>query len=273
MSRRRLVVIVGAVVLTAAGVATGLVVAAGGGFSSSGMMGADGAGGSMRSYFDSMMKNYEGSMIMGGSAGTVSYGWMMGGTRAPGWMRGGSLPESMMGTSTDAGQVMGQLFANAPGPRVSSGKATSLGNDVPTGATVDRSYARITFSGATDRLVVLASPSGGPDETFRIAGMANPTITVRSGAQVSIELVNADSVAAHGLVVTANGTATSQMPMLTAAPAFSGSSLWFLGNPTSAGMHTGTLTFDAAKSGTYHYLCPVPGQARDGMVGMFVVTS
>lgn len=211
--------------------------------------------------------------MMGGSTGSTSYGWMMGGTSAPGWMRGGSLPASMMGTSTDAGEVMGRLFANAPGPRVSSTKATRLGNDVPTGATMDRSQDRMTLSGASDHLAVLASPSGGSDETFRIGGMANPTITVKSGARISIELVNADSVAAHGLVVTANGSASSQMPMLTAAPAFSGSSLWFLGNPTSAGMHTGMLTFTATKSGTYQYLCPVPGHARDGMVGAFVVAS
>jgi rusticyanin len=188
-------------------------------------------------------------------------------------MRGGSLPASMMGTSTDAGEVMGRLFANAPGPRVSSTKATRLGNDVPTGATMDRSHDRMRFSGTSDHLVVLASPSDGSDGTFRIAGMVNPTITVKSGARISIELVNADSVAAHGLVVTANGSASSQMPMLTAAPAFSGSSLWFLGNPTSAGMHTGTLTFTATKSGSYQYLCPVPGHSRDGMVGTFVVAS
>jgi plastocyanin len=61
------------------------------------------------------------------------------------------------------------------------------------------------------------------------------------------------------------------MPMMTARPAFTGSALWFLGNPTSAGMHAGTLTFTAATPGTYQYLCPVPGHARDGMVGAFTV--
>ena len=56
-------------------------------------------------------------------------------------------------------------------------------------------------------------------------------------------------------------------------PAFSGSAVWFLGNPTSAGMHAGTLTFTAGKSGTYQYLCPVPGHARSGMAGTFTVAS
>jgi rusticyanin len=266
--------IIGAIVLVVVGVGIGVAVTNGGGSSSSGMMGSDGTGGSMSSYYQSMMKNYGGSSMMGGgSTGSISYGWMMGGTTAPGWMRGGSLPESMMGTSTDAGEVMGRLFADAPGSRVSSTEATRLGNDVPTSATVDRRHHRITFSGTSDHLVVLASPSGSPDETFRIAGMVNPTITVKSGARISIEVVNADSDAAHGLVITAHGSASSRMPMLTATPAFSGSAVWFLGDPTSAGMHAGTLTFTATKSGTYQYLCPVPGHARDGMVGTFVVTS
>jgi hypothetical protein len=35
------------------------------------------------------------------------------------------------------------------------------------------------------------------------------------------------------------------------------------GNPTTAGMHTGTLTF-TPRTGTYEYLCPVPGHAQMG---------
>jgi len=38
-------------------------------------------------------------------------------------------------------------------------------------------------------------------------------------------------------------------------------------------MRAGTLTFTAGKPGTYQYLCPVPGQARDGMAGTFAVAS
>ena len=61
------------------------------------------------------------------------------------------------------------------------------------------------------------------------------------------------------------------MPMMTARPAFTGSALWFLGNPTFAGMHEGTLAFTASTPGTYHYLCPVPGHAQKGMSGTFTV--
>src|SRR5205823_404445 len=81
---------------------------------------------------------------------------------AAGWMRGGTLPGTMMGTSTDPGKVMGSLWANAPGPRVSAAQATTLGSQVLAGARADRAANTITFTTTTVRLIVFASPSGGP---------------------------------------------------------------------------------------------------------------
>ena len=210
MSRRRTAVIIGAVVVVvaAAGAGVGVGVTAGSGSSSAGVTGSEGNGGSMSSYYESVMRNYQGGSMMGGPAGGISYGWMMGGTGAPGWMRGGSIPAAMMGPSADAAVVMGRLFADAPGPRVGAAEAARLGNDVPAGSTVDRARDRIAFPGAADRLVVLASPAGGPAEAFRVAGLVNPAITVRSGARVTIEVVNADPGAAHGLVVTVGGSSS-----------------------------------------------------------------
>jgi rusticyanin len=202
--------------------------------------------------------------------GQSGYTWMMGGTAAPGWMTGGSLPESMMGGSGDPGTVMGSLFANAPGPRVSGSDATRLGSEVPAGATIDSAARRITFSGQAVSFTVLASPSM-PQEDFEIAGMVDPTVVVPSGARISIQLINADTDMAHGLVVTAGGASSSSMPMMTAPPAFSGAALWFLGDATSAGMHTATLSFAATTAGTYQYICPVPAHAQEGMAGNFVV--
>jgi uncharacterized cupredoxin-like copper-binding protein len=101
--------------------------------------------------------------------------------------------------------------------------------------------------------------------------MTDPSISVPAGAHVTIELINADADMAHGMVIMPAGAARSWMPMMTAAPAFPGSALWFLGKPTTAGMHAGTLTFTAATPGSYQYLCPVPGHAREGMAGAFIV--
>jgi rusticyanin len=275
MSRTQVTLVIGAVVVAAAGIGIGLAVASGDGPGSGGMMGSESESGSMTSYVQSMVGRYSGGSMMGGSQGSstsdLSYGWMMGGTDAPGWMHGGSLPASMMGTSTDVGATMGKLFANAPGSRVSAAQATQLGNATPADATVDSAARTVTFSGASARFVVLASPSNGPGESFRVAGLTNPTISVNEGSRVTIEVVNADPSAANGIVIAADGSASSAMPMLTASPSFSGSAMWFVGDPTSAGMHTGMLSFTASKSGSYQYLCPVPDHADKGMVGTFTV--
>jgi len=277
MTRTRISVLAGAAVLAAAGLGAGVAIAASG---SSGQPAAAPASAASASpgysWYRSMMAGYLGG---GGMMGGSSYGWMMspagyrwmtGGSGAPGWMSGGTLPGAMMGISTDPGTIMGRLFAGAPGPRVSAAQAAALGTQAPAGALVSRASNTITFTTSAVRLTMLASPPGGPDETFRVAGLTNPAIIVPAGAQVSIQVINADPDTAHGLVITASNAA-AWMPMMTAQPAFTGSALWFLGNPTPAGMHAGTLTFTASAPGTYHYLCPVPGHARDGMTGTLTV--
>ena len=270
-SRRRLAAVVAVAVLGAGGLGAGLALSLGG--AAPGPSGAP--SGSAYSYYESVIGRY-GMGMMGGSygwmAGPSGYSWMLGGAGAPGWMTGGSLPGFMMGSGTDPGSVMGQLFADAPGPRVPASEATALGDEVPAGASLDRAANRITFTTESVSFVVLASPSM-PAENFRIAGMTNPTISVPSRAHVSIELINADTDMAHGLVVTAAGAASSWMPMMSAPPAFDGAAVWFLGEATPAGMHEASLDFTASTPGTYQYLCPVPGHAQEGMVGTFLVRS
>ena len=228
-------------------------------------------------YFGSMTSQYQGGGMMGGGPG----GWMMsgGGNRwmtgaggVRGWMHGGRLPGYMMGTSTDMGKIMGRFWAKAPGPMVSPAQADAFGNQTPAGAHVNRADRAITFTTTSVRLAAEASPPAGPDETFRIAGMVDPTVVVPVGARVIVKVINADPDTAHGMVITGTGGAESWMPMMTSPPAFEGSALWLLGNPTSAGMRVGTITFTAARPGTYRYLCAVPGHAREGMTGELIVT-
>lgn len=269
--RRRLVVVLAAAALAAAGLGTGLAVSLGGSSSST-----PGSYSSAYQYYRSVIGGYGvGSMMGGGGYGWMmgpsGYRWMLGGATAPNWMRGEALPGFMMGGETDPGTVMGGLFADAPGPRVSPAQAARLSDAVPAGATPDHAANQLTFTTGAVHLVVLASPSM-PAESFRIAGMTDPTVVVPKGATVSIELVNADSDMAHGLVVTSPGAGSTWMPMMTAPPAFSGAALWFLGESTSAGMHEATLDFTASAPGTYAYLCPVPGHAAEGMAGTFIVS-
>jgi rusticyanin len=297
MTRKRSMLLAGVAVFAAAGLGTGVAIAATGSSGQSPAPAAAVPAGRAAytapgySWYQSMMSGYHGSgagtSMMGGTS-SGSYGWMMSqagyqwmtgsGTASPGWMAGGTLPAAMMGTgmmgtgtASDPGKVMGTLFAGAPGPRVSAAAATALGSQVPVGAQVSKAANTITFTSMTVQMAILASPSGGPDETFRAAGLVNPRIIVPAGARVTVQLVNADPDTAHGLVVTGSGGSASWMPMMSARPAFDGSALWFLGTPTSAGMHEGTLSFTATAAGTYQYLCPVPGHAQEGMVGTLTV--
>jgi rusticyanin len=285
VTRKQTRILAGIVALTTAGLGTGAAIAASG---SSGQPAASAATSSAPGYswYQSMMNGYygNGGTMMGGSSSynwmtsQAGYRWMTGtGSASPGWMTG-ALPSAMMGTGmmgagagTDPGKIMGRLFANAPGPRVSVLQATALSSQLPSAAQVGRADNTITFTGKTVRLAIVASPAGGPDETFRAAGLVNPHIIVPAGARVSIKLINADPDTAHGLVISASEAGTSWMPMMTVRPAFTGSAVWFLGNPNAAGMHEGTLSFTAAAPGTYHYLCPVPGHVQEGMTGTFTV--
>jgi rusticyanin len=236
------------------------------------------------SYYRSMMGRYfGGGSMMGGRSyrwmmSRTGYRWMTGINGVPGWMRGGHFPAfmmggGMMGTGADPGKLMGRLWACAPGPRFTPAQAVQAASQVPADAHINKAARTVTFTTGSVHVTAVASPAGGPDETFRIAGMVNPKITVPAAARVSIQIINADPDTAHGLVITSNQNRSSWMPMMTGRPAFTGSALWFLGNPTAAGMHTGTLTFTASTPGTYHYLCPVPGHAQKGMTGLFTVSN
>ena len=160
------------------------------------------------------------------------------------------------------------MAGNAP-LTVTAGQAATLGSQVPAGASVDRCADQITFASKSVSFVVEASPPDGPDMTFRVAGLVDPTIVVPSGAQVDVEFINADSDEAHGWIIT-----TADPPFAfgqTSTPAIPGAYAGVIGNPTSAGQGARTISFTVATAGTYHYVCPMPGHAQMGMNGTFIV--
>ena len=186
------------------------------------------------------------------------------------WGSFGFMGPGMMGGGNGMGQAMGSVLAGRVGQPISQAEATALGAATPAGATVDRTGKRITFQTTDVRLGVLASPADGPDLTFRIAGLVNPTIVVPAGATVTVQLVNADPDMSHNWALTAAQAPFSFMTMMT-GPAFAGASSAPLGDPTSAGLPSETFSFTASTAGTYTYLCQVPGHAAQGMYGTFQV--
>lgn len=213
------------------------------------------------------------STMMG--SGNYGRGGMMGN-----WTGTGTGPGSgtgMMGGSgafngNGMGAMMGRVLANASGSRVSTAEAAAAANTTPSGASVDAAHNRLTFTGDTVTLTLVAGADEKNSYTFEAAGLTNPQLIVPAGARVTLRLVNADSDMAHGVLVTATDAAsTSWMPMMTSAAAFSGSAIWALGEADSSGAPTATTSFTATTSGTYTYLCPVPSHAQQGMSGAFTV--
>ena len=212
--------------------------------------------------------------VLGGTgpAGSTSWTGSGGGGGSFGFMGSGMMGGGMMGGGNGMGQAMGSALAGRVGQPISPAQATALGGATPTGATVDRATSRITFQTNDVRLAVLASPSDGPDMTFRIAGLVNPTLVVPLGATVTVQLVNADSDTSHNWALTTAQPPFPFMAMMSAPPAFPGAVAQPLGDPTSAGLPSETVRFTASAAGMYTYLCEVPGHAAQGMHGTFQVT-
>ena len=205
----------------------------------------------------------------GAVAGGTGPGWFGTGSAAarsggsgdnPGWGITGMGP-GMMGFGGGSG-VAGQPVA--------SDEAASLGAAVPAGATLDRSSNTITFTGTSVALSVLASPSDGPDETFRIAGLTNPSLVVPRGAEVTLRLINGDPGMPHNWLITNAQPPFPSVVMMGGSVVF-GAVTQTLAEATPSGMPSATITFVASVSGRYTYLCSVPGHAQEGMYGALVV--
>ena len=106
----------------------------------------------------------------------------------------------MMGGSNAPGQIMGRLYANAPGPRITTSAAQALAQAVPAGAKISRSHGTVTFSSTEVHLTIVAAMKAGTDG-FELAGMTNPSIVVPRNSRVEVTFVNADQDMAHGLAV------------------------------------------------------------------------
>mgnify|MGYP001305637230 CR=1 FL=1 len=182
---------------------------------------------------------------------------------------GSSAGFSSSSLAQSIGRKVGTALAGTAPQTVSTSQASSLSNQVPAGASVSRAANAIVFAGRSVSFTVVAVPPGGPDMTFRAAGLTNPEIVVPRGAQVTVEFINADTDEAHGWLV------TSEQPPFTfgqsKVPSVNGAFAGLIGDPTASGDGVRTITFKAGQARTYQYICPMPGHAQMGMHGAFIV--
>lgn len=150
---------------------------------------------------------------------------------------------------------------------VSPAAVTTAAEQVPAGATVDTRAHTIRFTTTDARLTVVAAAlADGQEMSFRIAGLTNPAITVPAGARVTMTVINDSAALPHNWMLTASA------PPFTSVPAVvGGASVPVMPARTATGASESSVTFTAPASGTYHYICAVPGHAAAGMYGTFVV--
>ena len=190
--------------------------------------------------------------------------------------RGWSLPGSpARGAGTGAyAEMMGGAGATAGAALLNNGSLTTLIKRGTRGAAIDRKTNTVTYGGKSVTLVALASPHGKPNMTWEIDGLVNPTMVVRPGTHLRVDLVNMDWGYMHGFELTTTPPPYPYMAMM-------GISNNFLVMPLPA-----RTSRDLAKAryyerdetvalsaGAYYYLCPVPGHAQRGMYGRLVVTA
>ena len=205
-----------------------------------------------------------------GASGYTGGGAMMGGAGG-GTGANGGIGDMMGGTATMGGGGGSSMMGG--GDAVSAVALSSLVSRGKQGATVDTAANTVTYAGRSVTLVALASPHGKPNMTWEIDGLVNPTVTVAPGAQVTVVLVNTDWGYMHGFELTTTPPPYPEMAMAGVADTF------FLmplpprteKDPATASYYTRSASFTAA-TGTYHYLCPVPGHAAAGMFGTIVVS-
>ncbi len=218
-------------------------------------------GGMMGSTGTSMMSGASGTGMMGGASG----GGMMGGASG-----GGMMGNGMMGSASGGG-----MMSTLRGSRqvTDPTRARALSHRVAATVAIDRQTNTITYHSAQVALVALASPASGPDMTWTVDGLVNPTVVIPQGASVSVRFFDADTDTMHGWEVTRTPPPYPYMAMMDAPVAFPGAFAMPVRGATARRWVGRVVRFTASRAGTYSYICPVPGHAQQGMHGTLVVRS
>ncbi|GIU71721.1 MAG: hypothetical protein KatS3mg003_1200 [Candidatus Nitrosocaldaceae archaeon] len=133
------------------------------------------------------------------------------------------------------------------------------GASAETGATSEE--AAITGEGSLTINMAFKESADLVNLWFEVNGQKNPTIKVKAGTQVTINIVN-EGVMPHAFGVVTNPDDVNSVVFNSAIGSAS--------SPVLAGKN-GSITFTADTPGTYYYICLVPGHTLQGMKGNFIV--
>ena len=202
-----------------------------------------------------------------------------------GMMGSGQMGHDMMGSGMMGGYGSSQTYNS-----VDIDEADKRIHAELHGATVDISKNMLTFDSSNIDLVFFAmmdddaaktlgheppAEAHAEDDVFVINGLVNPTLVVKAGSSMRINLINLDDDMAHNLVVGTMNPPYSYMPMQ-GMMTNSGSFLSFMPVLPQEDEHNGiayesSTTVRLDNPGVYWYLCTYPGHAEDGMYGKIIV--
>ncbi len=123
----------------------------------------------------------------------------------------------------------------------------------------------LVVEGSRVHLSVLSGP--GTDFTFILGGLTNPTIEVEAGANVTVYLLNIATIPHSWVLLGEDPPYAAHPPEEVAFPG-AATPEFDVGTPSGS---NATISFTASTSGTFWYVCHVPGHAAGGMFGKFVI--
>lgn len=136
-------------------------------------------------------------------------------------------------------------------------------------AVIDKNSNTVTFKGQDVNIVLFGGPENA-DDKFVVGGLVNPTINVPKGSKVTLTLINEDMGMPHGMEIIASPPPYAYMSMMQ-GPVYPGAYLPVVPQAENEAYPTVSTTFTASQSGTFYYICQVPGHAAKGMYGEIVV--
>lgn len=152
---------------------------------------------------------------------------------------------------------------------IDTNKANDAMNTALQNAAVDKTNNTITFNKQDVNITLLGGPEYA-DEKFVVGSLVNPTIKVVKGAKVTLNFINEDEGMLHGIEVITSPPPYAYMSMMQ-GPIYPGAYVPVIPQAEDGNYPNASATFVASQSGTYYYICQVPGHAAKGMYGKIII--
>jgi rusticyanin len=136
-------------------------------------------------------------------------------------------------------------------------------------AAINKKDNSITYSGDNVKIVMFSGAEGF-DDKFVIGGLVNPTIYIKEGSTVNLELINKDKDAPHGVEITEAAPPYYSMTMMQGGT-YPGSYIPVIQQAADGKYPFVSTSFNASYNGEFHYICQYPGHAANGMYGKIIV--